>query len=148
MIEPKVNIYYQNVARTRRARGFSRKELEAAGLTVNDALWMRLPVDTKRKSEHEDNIAILLSIMQRLEIEPEAEAVEQRPVEVPEEDAGIEEVGVEDIPGIGPKTAENLRSAGYLCAGDLCKADVAKLSEVKGISKKSATEIIEKAKNL
>jgi predicted flap endonuclease-1-like 5' DNA nuclease len=55
---------------------------------------------------------------------------------------------LEEIAGVGPKTAERLREAGYSSAEDIAKADVDALAEIKGISKKSATELIDNAKGL
>jgi predicted flap endonuclease-1-like 5' DNA nuclease len=152
MIEPIVTIMYQNLPFERKGRGYSFRELAAAGLTFDDALWIGLPVDKKRKSMHEENIEMLMQLMSEAGVEeetfeeaPAPAKPAQKKAEVPKEDVGIP---LEDIPGVGPKTAERLREAGYVCAGDICQADVEELASVKGISKKSAEELIEKAKGL
>ena len=152
MIEPIVTIMYQNLLFERKGRGFSHRELEAAGLTFDDALWIGIPVDKKRKSMHEENIETLVEILAQAGAEEEIFEESEAPAKAapkkevaPEEDIGV---ALEDIPGVGPKTAERLREAGYVCAGDICQADVDELSAIKGISKKSAEELIDKAKGL
>lgn len=157
MIEPIVTISYQNLPFERKGRGFSRRELEAANLTFDDALWIGLPVDKKRKSMHEENIEVLVKLLSEEGTEEEIfqEAQEEAPAKAtpaptkkeaaPEEDVGVP---LEEIPGVGPKTAERLREAGYVCAGDICQADIDELASIKGISKKSAEDLIDKAKGL
>ncbi len=40
-------------------RGFSKEELGKAGLTLNQALRAGLPVDTRRRSAHDENVKVL-----------------------------------------------------------------------------------------
>jgi len=160
MIEPKVHIIYKNQSKIRRGRGFSRGELEAAGLSVKETLWMGLPVDTLRQSVREDNIESLRMIMEQIENAPEPVEETPRPAkeakptaEKPKKGKAKpapkkEGVPLEEIAGVGPKTAERLHEAGYSSAEDIAKADVDALAEIKGISKKSAAELIENAKGL
>ena len=56
---------------------------------------------------------------------------------------------LEDIPGIGPKTAESLKEAGFKTVKSLAKADPEKLMDkVDGIGEATATQIIEEARKL
>ncbi|RZN47128.1 hypothetical protein EF808_04850 [archaeon] len=163
MIEPKVHIIYKNQSKIRRGRGFSRGELEATGLSVKETLWMGLPVDTLRQSVREENIESLRMIMEQIENVTEPVEETPRPAketkskatkkETPKKEKAKpapkkEGVPLEEIAGVGPKTAERLREAGYSSAEDIAGADVDALSEIKGISKKSAAELIENAKGL
>jgi len=189
MFEPKVRINYQNVHKTRNGRGFSRKEIIEAGITMDEALWIGIPVDAKRKSLYEENVETIHDILEHIE-ELQKEYEEQKKIEqarqeeimaekekvskkkkkekkpkketkkkveeVLEEETIEEEApqvqaaseSLETIPGIGPKTAERLTEAGYSTVEDIVNATVDELAEIKGISKKSATEMIEKAKEL
>jgi large subunit ribosomal protein L13e len=45
--------------KTKKAKGFSRSELKEAGLTLQDAKKIGVPMDIKRKSLHDENIATL-----------------------------------------------------------------------------------------
>ncbi len=47
-------------------RGFSRGELEAVGLTIKDALRLRLPVDKRRRTVHEWNIRVLKDFLEKI----------------------------------------------------------------------------------
>jgi large subunit ribosomal protein L32e len=56
---------------------------------------------------------------------------------------------LEDIPGIGPKTADSLKEAGFKTVKSLAKADPEKLMEkVDGIGETTATQIIKEARKL
>jgi DNA repair protein RadA len=53
---------------------------------------------------------------------------------------------IEDLPGVGAKTAEKLRQAGYYTLMDLATASVQELSETVGIGEETAKKLIETAK--
>jgi len=44
---------------TRKGRGFSKDELREVKLDFNQALRLRLPVDSRRKTKHEENVKAL-----------------------------------------------------------------------------------------
>ncbi len=45
--------------KTKQSRGFSPNELKEAGLTKQDAKKIGIPLDIKRKTTHEENVATL-----------------------------------------------------------------------------------------
>ena len=53
---------------------------------------------------------------------------------------------VDQIAGVGEKTAQLLNSAGYLTVADVCQASAEQLSQIEGISLKKAEKLIEAAK--
>ncbi len=53
------------VKNLRRGRGFSKCEVEKAGLAVESARSMGIPVDARRRSCHEWNVKALLELLAR-----------------------------------------------------------------------------------
>jgi len=49
----------------RKGRGFSKKEIEAAGITLEQAKKLGIPIDRRRKSAYEENIKVLKNIVQK-----------------------------------------------------------------------------------
>ena len=45
--------------KTKPSKGFSPSELREAGLTMQDAKQIGIPMDIKRKSRHDENVATL-----------------------------------------------------------------------------------------
>jgi large subunit ribosomal protein L13e len=52
-VKPKV---FKNAGKQRYGKGFSRQELRSAGLSLKDALRFGIPVDSRRKTAHEENV--------------------------------------------------------------------------------------------
>ena len=55
---------------------------------------------------------------------------------------------LEDLEGVGEKTAESLRSAGFNTPEDVSNLTVGDLTKVEGIGEKTAEKILEAAKKL
>ena len=69
--------------RVREGKGFSFGELEAVELTAGNAKKMGIPVDTKRKSSHEENIEVLKEFLEEakdLDIKVEKPKIENKPI--------------------------------------------------------------------
>jgi large subunit ribosomal protein L13e len=49
----------------RSGRGFSREELKDAGIDFQKALKMRLPIDLRRKTKHQENVSALKEFLQK-----------------------------------------------------------------------------------
>ena len=54
--------------------------------------------------------------------------------------------GVDQISGVGVKTAQLLNASGYITVADVCQASAEQLAKIEGISLKKAGKIIEAAK--
>ena len=53
---------------------------------------------------------------------------------------------IEDLPGVGPSTADKLREAGYVSVESIATASPAELSEISEISESTAKKIIKAAR--
>lgn len=49
-------IVFKKGGKQRYGKGFSREELKKAGLSLKDALKLRVPIDSRRRTLHEENI--------------------------------------------------------------------------------------------
>jgi ribosomal protein L13E len=59
-IKPKV---FKKHGKQRYGRGFSRGELKKVGLSVKDALKFKIPLDSKRKTAHEENVEAVKTLL-------------------------------------------------------------------------------------
>jgi ribosomal protein L13E len=66
----------KNDGKQRFGRGFSREELKKAESNLKEALRFGLPVDTKRKTAHDENIAAVKAFLQ--EKKPASKPKKQR----------------------------------------------------------------------
>lgn len=62
----------------RLGRGFSPDELKEAGLTAADARTLRLPVDRKRRTSHEENVDALKAHLEKPKAKPKAKAEKEK----------------------------------------------------------------------
>lgn len=55
----------KKLGETRKGRGFSRDELRAVELDFSRALRLRLPIDTRRKTKHNQNVKSLKQFLRK-----------------------------------------------------------------------------------
>ena len=55
MMETKAKVFRKG-RRQRFGKGFSREELKKAGLSLTEALRLRVPVDSRRRSAYDENV--------------------------------------------------------------------------------------------
>lgn len=60
----------------------------------------------------------------------------------------LTQVSISDLPGVGPKLAEELTKAGYDTVLKIARSSLEDLTQVKGVGQKTATKILEAAKEL
>ena len=151
----------------KRAKGFSRGELEKAGFNLRDAKTLGLPFDRRRKTVHEWNVKMLLeykskmtetkSLKKETKVREgkarEAKAVKVKPEKVKSEKTKPEKTEskgtpIAEIKGVGPKTAEKFINAGIDTVEKLLEHSVEELAEKTGISSKKLSKIIENARML
>ena len=73
-------------------------------------------------------------------VERKSEKKKKKPVK--------EEVSLSELSGVGEKTVESLKEAGFKSAKDIAKAKIEELTQVKGIGEKKAEKLIEEAKKI
>ncbi|MBN1826718.1 MAG: transcription termination factor NusA [Candidatus Eisenbacteria bacterium] len=61
------------------------------------------------------------------------------------DESGIPMIGVENLPGVGPRIANKLIQEGFVYVQDLRKADIEALCQVPGVGEKTAEKILESA---
>jgi large subunit ribosomal protein L13e len=61
-------------AKQRCGRGFSREELKKAGTNLTEALKLAIPVDSRRRTFHEENVEAVKSLIQSRKPPPKAKA--------------------------------------------------------------------------
>jgi len=58
-----VAIVYKKEGKPRGGRGYSVTELQEVGLDVKKALRLKIPIDLRRRSSHEDNVQALKTLL-------------------------------------------------------------------------------------
>lgn len=52
--------------RKRVGKGFSKEELKAAGLSIKEALKLKIPIDVRRKTRYEENVEALRDYLSQI----------------------------------------------------------------------------------
>ena len=105
----------------RRGKGFSRRELAEAGMTVRDAKIHNIPVDKRRRTSHSWNIQTLTAL--------------------------LKVIPLTDVKGIGKVTATKLEAAGITTAQMLARSTLEELG-AQGFSETSILRWQKNAKTL
>jgi len=133
-------------ARPRRGRGFSKDEIEQAGLNIEDARKMGLMVDLRRRTVYPENIEALKQYMKDLEELIVALAEEETPtktsVEVIPSDAIAE---LSSLRAVKKEEAELLIAAGITSISDLAYCEIDKVSKKTGIDEERITTMVKAA---
>ncbi len=78
-----INPIVETGRKIRRGKGFSLSELEAVEITAGEAKKMGIPVDTRRKSSHDENIETLKDFLEEadeLELKVSKPSFENKPI--------------------------------------------------------------------
>lgn len=143
----KIQAIVKRKRRIRAGRGFSRGELREVNISVKEALKLRIPVDIRRSTRHDENINILKSFL------AESLQAEKAPTPVKERKKGKgKEVKVTrnltQVHGIGEKRAQQLKNIGIDSIEKLVEADPKEVSKSLGFSEKSVSKWISNAKQV
>lgn len=61
--KPKVQAFVKRKSKMRKGKGFSRDELTEVGLSLKGTLKLGIPIDTRRKTKHKENMEILRGLI-------------------------------------------------------------------------------------
>jgi len=67
--KPKV---FKKGGKQRSGRGFSREELKKAGLSLTEALRLGVPVDSRRRTAHEENVGTVKTFLESRKTAPKS----------------------------------------------------------------------------
>jgi large subunit ribosomal protein L13e len=137
------------ISTRRPGRGFSKGEIAQAGLEPYLLKTLGVRVDHRRKSVHGANVAALKEMAKSAEV-PGRKQKKTKVQRAKKTSPRKEEPGVvlTDIPGLGPKRADQLASAGVKTIKDLVEKDLDALSKASGVPKKTLEKYIQEGKKL
>ena len=78
MTAPKPRVF-KTREKQRHGKGFSRGELKKAGTNMKEALKLRVPVDPRRKTAHEENIEAVKAFVAQKKAEQEPKPKPKKP---------------------------------------------------------------------
>ncbi|MFX1539285.1 MAG: ribosomal protein L13e [Promethearchaeota archaeon] len=133
----------------RRGRGFSFKELKDAGLSLADARWMAIPVDSRRKSHHPENVKMLKDYVKRINklgtgvkaTKPKKKTEKAAPPTTTPIDTDLTELS-----GVTKKLAETLVAAGLSDIHDLATISPRRLARKTDLKRNRAEKLVETAR--
>ncbi len=132
-----------NDAKPRRGRGFTKGELQEAGLSIKEARDMGLIVDVRRKTLHAENVEILKTYIKEMEEFVEALLAEEE--EKPSVSKAITELS--SLKTIKKADAEALAAAGITSLEDLAYCEIDKVAKKSGIDEERLMAMVKAALN-
>ncbi len=116
--------------KSRKGRGFSRKELNEVGLSLKQALALGIPIDPKRSTQHRENVETLKT---HLTADAATTAVA---------------FGLIAVKGIGQKKSVQLKAAGFDSLTKLAESEPKQIMDAVGASEKTVARWIEEAQRI
>ncbi|MGA2774535.1 MAG: transcription termination factor NusA [Candidatus Omnitrophota bacterium] len=108
-----------------------------------------LDIRTKTAAKEEaEKQAALAEVATAKETQEREEVPVEKPKAKEKKKKKKAEAGLPELPGIGEKTLESLKGAGYKNVNDIVNATIEDLTKIKGIGEKKAEKIIAEAKKL
>jgi predicted flap endonuclease-1-like 5' DNA nuclease len=135
----------------RQGRGFTTQELKEAGISLSDARWMAIPIDTRRRSSHPDNVSALKDYLKGIQKlgkkakvpKPKAKPKEPTPAKPSPE---LIETDLTELTGVTKKLAETLVTVGITSIRELSHTKPRRLIRATTLKRNRAEKIIDAAK--
>ena len=146
-------IHAPQTGETRQGRGFSLPELKEAGIGIADARWMAIPIDSRRKTQHPENVKLLQDFVKRIKklekskkpAKTEPKAKKAKPAKPKPKPEPIE-TDLTNLSGITKKLAETLVDAGVKNIHDLATISPRRLARTTDLKRNRAEKLIDTAK--
>lgn len=122
----------------RRGRGFSRKEIKEANLSVGEARRFGLIVDLRRKSFHEDNVEVLKAYVEEMK-----QLLSVKPA--PSETKSTEIAELSSMKSVTKAQAKLLADAGIPTIEDLAYCEIDTVARKTGIDEDQLTKMVKEA---
>jgi predicted flap endonuclease-1-like 5' DNA nuclease len=127
-----------------KGKGFSREELKEKGLSFKQALNMRIPIDVRRSTKHDENVETLKTYLSIDATKTLPEGRKQK-AEATTPEATLD---LAKVKGIGQKLSEKLMKAGIKDVNELAASSPEKIAKTIGVSEERASIFIENARSL
>lgn len=127
-----------------KGKGFSREELKEKGLSFKQALNMRIPIDIRRSTKHDENVETLKTYLSIDATKTLPEGRKQK-AEATTPEATLD---LAKVKGIGQKLSEKLMKAGIKDVNELAASSPEKIAKTIGVSEERASIFIENARSL
>jgi len=149
----KLQVLVKRKRRIRVGKGFSRGELREVNLSVKEALRLGIPVDVRRSTKHDENVEVLKSYLAEVLPAKKSPRTSKR---VSKRDVKSQSKGkptkiatdLTQVPGIGPKRAQQLKNAGINSIEELAKADPKEISKNLQLTEAAVSKWIADAKRV
>ena len=125
-----VNAIVKIQRKSRKGKGFSRRELKEIGLSLKQALKLGIEIDSRRSTKHDENVKTLKTYLSKGAPTPEIL------------------VALTEVKGIGQKRFEQLKAIGIDSAKKLAESEPKEIAEKLGVSEKTSSRWIKNANNL
>lgn len=125
----------------RRGRGFSRREIKEANLSIGETRRFGLIIDLRRKSFYEDNVEVLKAYAE--EMKQLLSVVAEKPTPSEAKESAIAELSV--LKAVTKSQAELLVNAGIVTIEDLAYCEIEKVAKKTGIDEDKITKMVKGA---
>lgn len=128
-------------AKPRRGRGFSRHEVQKAGLSIKEARDMGLIIDKRRRSTYDENVEALKQYMK--DLKEVAKKVKAPKVKTDKKDDAVSVLS--SIRAVKKADATKLVDAGIFTLEDLAYCEIPKVAKKSGIDEDALTVMVKAA---
>jgi predicted flap endonuclease-1-like 5' DNA nuclease len=146
-------IHAPQTGEKRRGRGFSYSELKDAGIELTDARWMAIPIDSRRKTKHSENVKLLKEYVKRIsKLKQARKAPKPVPaVKKPKHSKAKPkpkpvETDLTELSGVTKKLSESLVDSGVKNIHDLARISPRRLARTTDLKRDRAEKLVETAK--